>query len=125
MVVSFHFACSDSPGINDDSVENQTVFILETVYYYQGVDFANSGDYQNAIESFDRAIELKPDYAEVFYNRGLAYIKLGKYTKAIDDFTQVTLLNSDRPEFLTMSFYNRGNVYNLLEQYDKGIKRHC
>ena len=121
MVVGFHLACGDSSETNDDPSENETIFLVESIYYDQGIDFANSGDYQNAIDSFDKAIEVKPDFAEVFYNRGVAYIKLGKYTKAIDDFTQVILLNSDRSGFLTMAFYNRGNVYNLLEEYDKGI----
>ena len=50
MVVGFHFACGDSSETNDDSSENETVFVVESIYYDQGIDFANSGDYQNAIE---------------------------------------------------------------------------
>ena len=121
MLVGFHLACGDSSEPNDEASENETMFVVESIYYDQGIEFANSGDYQSAIDSFDRAVEVKPDFAEVFYNRGFAYVKLGEYTKAIDDFTQVILLKPDRPEFLTMAFYNRGNVYNLLEEYNKGI----
>jgi len=114
-------ACTDSTETVDSYDPNESVFLLEEAYYTEGIDFVNSGDYKNAISSFDKAIELKPDYAEVFHNRGLTYLKLKNYAKATDDFTQVILLKPDKPEFLTMAFYNRGNIYNLLEQYNKGI----
>ena len=107
MVLVVHLACTDASESSDDSEENQTVFMVEAVYYDQGVDSASAGDYENALKNFDKAIELKPDYAEVFYNRGFIYIKLNEYSKAIDDFTKVIILQPDRPEFLTMAFYNR------------------
>ena len=60
----------------------------ETELYNQGVEFAESGHYQYAIASFDKAIELKPDYHEAYYERGNAYNINGEYSKAIDDYNK-------------------------------------
>ena len=37
---------------------------------------------------YNRAIEIKPDYAEAYYNRGNAYNGLGNYKQAIEDLKQ-------------------------------------
>jgi tetratricopeptide (TPR) repeat protein len=42
-----------------------------------------------------KAIELKPDLAEVFYCRGFAQCKLEKYEEAIEDFTKTLKLKPD------------------------------
>jgi len=47
-------------------------------HFYSGVEKANSGDYQGAIEDYDKAIELNPKDAEAYYNRGLAKIGMGQ-----------------------------------------------
>ena len=39
-----------------------------------------------AIADFDRALELKPDFAEAYYNRGQAYASVGDKEKARLDF---------------------------------------
>ena len=44
------------------------------------------GNYRQAIEDLNRAIEIKPDYAEAYNNRGIAYKGLGNYNQAIKDF---------------------------------------
>ena len=36
-----------------------------------------SGNYTAAIQDYNKAIELNPDYANAYYNRGLAKYKLG------------------------------------------------
>ena len=57
------------------------------------------GEYQLAIENFDRAIWF--DYSnEVlfssgYYNRGLAYAKLGNLSEAIANFTKAIKIKPD------------------------------
>ena len=121
MMIVFPFACSDSTETNDAPDENETVFILDSAYFTEGFYFANAGDYKNAISSFDKAIELKPDYAEVYYNRGYIYLKLEQYSTAINDFSEVISLNPSKNQTLIMTYFNRGTSYNRLEEYEKGI----
>src|SRR5665213_1143019 len=51
------------------------------------VKFKNQ-DYKGAIEQFDKAIDLKPDYAEAYFGRGDARLMLENYPAAIKDFDQ-------------------------------------
>jgi PGF-CTERM protein len=59
----------------------------------QGFRFLESGDYEKAIECFDKAIELNPNYTDAYLNRGLAYLYLEQNERAIEDFEKVIELN--------------------------------
>ena len=41
------------------------------------------GRFAEAIEAFERAIEIKPDFAPAFHNLGLAWWRLGKANQAM------------------------------------------
>jgi tetratricopeptide (TPR) repeat protein len=47
-----------------------------------GVEQGKSGNYDGAIASFLKAIELDPDYAESYNNLGFAYYRKGEYAQA-------------------------------------------
>ncbi len=57
---------------------------------------ANLGQYQRAVEDFDNAIRLDPQYALAYSNRALAYTLLEKYTEAQQDVDQAVELGQDR-----------------------------
>jgi tetratricopeptide (TPR) repeat protein len=46
-------------------------------WYKKGNTFFNSGKYEEAIEAYDKAIEIKPDYPEDWSNLGTALSKIG------------------------------------------------
>ena len=46
-------------------------------YGYRGIAYIKLGQYQRAIEDYNAAIRLKPDYAEAYNSRGIAYLKQG------------------------------------------------
>jgi len=48
-----------------------------------------------AIESFDKAIAIKPDYAEAWYYRGGALGNLGRYSDAVISFDKAIAINQD------------------------------
>ena len=45
-------------------------------YLNRGSAYAGLRQYQRAIQDYDRAIQLNPNYAKAYYNRGLAYKEL-------------------------------------------------
>jgi tetratricopeptide (TPR) repeat protein len=51
-----------------------------------GLSTRNLQQYQRAIEDYDRAIQLKPDYADAYNNRGNAYSDLKQHQRAIEDY---------------------------------------
>ena len=48
-----------------------------------GVVFNELGEVQKAITCYQKAINIKPDYADAYYNLGNALHKLNKYQEAI------------------------------------------
>jgi tetratricopeptide (TPR) repeat protein len=87
-------------------------------YNNRGVAYASLGNYRQAIEDFNRVIEIKPDYAETYLNRGLAYDDLGNYRQAIEDFNRVIEI---KPGFAE-AYLNRGLAYNNLGNYRQAIE---
>ena len=45
---------------------------------FEGVTYSDKGKQDRAIEDYNRAIELKPDFADAYNNRGIAYSKKGE-----------------------------------------------
>lgn len=42
-------------------------------YYYRGCARVNAQKYDGAIDDFEKAVELKPDYADAYFNMGRVY----------------------------------------------------
>ena len=53
-------------------------------YYYRGCAKVNALNYQGAIEDFQKAIELKPDYADAYFNLGRTYYLMNDADKACE-----------------------------------------
>lgn len=73
---------------------------------------------QRAIEEFDRAIQLKPDFAGAYYGRGCAYARLALHDRAIQDYDRAIQL---QPDFADA--YNvRGMAYSKLQHHQDAIR---
>ncbi len=56
-------------------------------YYNMGIAEAKQGNYDEALEDFNKAIELKPEYINAYINRAYyAKENLGDYEGAIEDY---------------------------------------
>ena len=53
-----------------------------------GVAYKENSDFSAAIESYRKAISLKPGLVEAYNNLGLAYNKLGEYQKSNDAYNK-------------------------------------
>ena len=53
-------------------------------YYLRGCAKINAQKYQEAILDLEKAIELKPDYADAYFNIGRAYFILNEEEKACE-----------------------------------------
>ncbi len=93
-------------------------------YYNRGVKKSNSGDYQEAINDFNKAIELKTNYTEAYHSRGLAKFGLGDKQEAVQDFNQAIILNPDYIQaYSVRGICNRelGNMQEAINDFDKLI----
>lgn len=53
-------------------------------YYYRGCAKVNALKYREAILDFEKAIELKPDYADAYFNLGKTYYLMDDEDKACE-----------------------------------------
>lgn len=87
------------------------------VYYCLGKIYINKGNYQEAIEHFNKFIAAEPDDVEVYYVRGNAKQKSGDYEGAIQDYA-VTI--KQNPDFAD-AYYARGVTQLRLDKYQSAI----
>ena len=65
------------------------------------------GDDKGALEDFNRAIDLKPDYGAAYHSRATLHTKLGQTDDAAEDIRMVTHLTQQNIE----TFANENNVW--------------
>ncbi len=85
--------------------------------HQSGDAYVNKGQYDRAIEAFNRAIEINPRHADAYNNRGLAYVNKGQYDHAISDFNKAIEINPKN----AAAYNNRGYAYVNKGQYDRAI----
>jgi tetratricopeptide (TPR) repeat protein len=88
------------------------------IHNSRGSEYIGLANYSEAIKDFNRAIEIKPDYADAFYNRGIAYSKLGQHQRAIENYIKAIHLKPHDSD----AYYNRGNSYAELGQHQRAIE---
>ena len=53
-------------------------------YYYRGCAKVNEQKYTEAVLDFEKAVELKPDYADAYFNLGRTYYLMNDEDKACE-----------------------------------------
>jgi len=53
------------------------------------------GKYGEAIECYDKALEIDPDEAGVWYNTGIILILLGRYEEAVECYDKALEINPE------------------------------
>jgi Tfp pilus assembly protein PilF len=77
----------------------------------------NHGHSELALVSYNRAIELRPDYAEAYNNRGNALRGLGRYAAALANYDRAIAL---KPNFVE-AHYNRGRTSRDLGRPEEAV----
>lgn len=73
-------------------------------YNRQGIKSYNAKKFYDAINNYDFAIMLDPDYYEAFTNRAAAKLAIGKFFEAIEDCDSAIALMHDN----TTAYHHRG-----------------
>ena len=67
---------------------------------------AEEGDWQQALQKYDRLVELSPDNGEVYNGRGAILLEQGKYELALEDLEKAVEQSRDNAIY----WYNLGLV---------------
>lgn len=80
--------------------------------------------FARALNSYEQALAIRPDFAEASYNRGVVLQEMGRIDEAIASYDRAITL---RPDYAD-AFYNRGNILlalgnaeAALSSYDQAI----
>ncbi len=75
-------------------------------YLLEGTEQSMRGEYERAIATLTKAIELDPQHAEAYMNRGIAHLESGQVEKALQDFSESLRLESN-----PLCYYNRAQAW--------------
>lgn len=98
-------------------IANEKNYETASVLFYRGLASDNKGKYKEAIDYYDRVIELNPNDARAYSNRGLAKSNLRQHREAIGDFNKAIELDPND----AIDYSNRGDVKGELGQHQKAI----
>ncbi len=87
------------------------------VYYKRGLAYSEFGMYKDALEDFNKVVELYPKFNYGYFYRGSSYWHLRKYEQAIADFTKAIELDAKDLH----SYYNRGLCYKDEKEFNMAI----
>ena len=88
------------------------------LFNIKGSCLCETGDLNNSIISFEKAITLKPDYAEALFNLGVAYQKLNQSDMAIETYEKALVFQHAYPA----AHHNLGIIYFNKNQLSSAIK---
>ncbi len=63
--------------------------------YNKGIDYYNSGQFDQAVDCFRKAIDLEPNYIDAYYNLGMTFDYLKQYEASISMFKELLIRKPD------------------------------
>ncbi len=80
--------------------------------------YGRQGDKQRALQEFQKAVELKPDYGDGYHNLANTYRELGQTDKALENYQNALKFNPN----LWQSYQNIAAIYFQEKMYDKALE---
>jgi tetratricopeptide (TPR) repeat protein len=92
------------------------------LHYYLGLVYHTKGMKQEAMEEFQRAIELRDNYSEAHNYLGTLYLDDGLWDKAITEFEKA--LSNPVYDTPAVPLYNEGWAYYLKKDYKNALDKY-
>ena len=111
--------------INQGAVASESTTEDAEFWFNQGLHEYRSEDFEGAIASFDRVVDLKPDDREAWYNRGNALSELGRLEDAIASFDRAIEIKPDSYDAWNdrgISLHDLGKYEEAIASFDRAIE---
>jgi len=86
-------------------------------YFVKGNNYWRNGQYQLAIETFEKLLQINPNYAKAYDNLGGAYYSSGQSEKAINSYQKSIQIDSRS----AVPYQGLGIVYAGMGQYQEAL----
>jgi len=113
-------------GKHDEALESaNSTQDLAKVWYNRAVVLRNEGKFNEALDAYDKAIELDPQDAEARIDKGMTFLVMGKFNESLAAFDEALVIEPNsstlwREEGLVLSRMGRFN--DSLKAYEEAIK---
>ncbi len=104
-------SAKESKAQYDDSIRQ----LQATDLYERGQSYATAGDYQQAINAFDKVTSLRPNDSKAYSGRGIIFALIGNYSRATIDFNRAVRLNPQK----TIYYEQRNIAVRMLKAPDR------
>jgi len=102
---------------NDDDQQTQNLPDPVEAWFKLGIMQAEAQDWETALTSWEKTVELEPELAEAWHNQGTMLAQLGRLTEALSCFERSLELNPDN----FSAWNNRGNALYNLKRWEGAI----
>ncbi|AFZ34204.1 Tetratricopeptide TPR_1 repeat-containing protein [Stanieria cyanosphaera PCC 7437] len=100
-----------------NSVEHQPTLELVEGWFNLGLKQATAGDFDGAVMSWEKALEINPNLSAAWHNRGSALGRLGKYSEAIESFDQALVIDPNNYQ----AWNDRGHALYQLQKWEEAV----
>jgi protein O-mannosyl-transferase len=87
-------------------------------YYNRGFAFMNNKKNDEALKDYNKAIELKPDYADAYLSRGNLFLNAKRNDEALKDYNKAIEL---KPGYADI-YLSRGTLFIFEQRNDEALK---
>lgn len=86
-------------------------------FQHRGELYAKKGEDRRAIEDFNKALEIDPEFVPALVSRGNAFVRIGAIKLAMKDYSRALEINPDEAN----AHNNIGYLLFIMGEVDKGI----
>jgi tetratricopeptide (TPR) repeat protein len=87
-------------------------------HLWEGITFAQAGEYRDAIRAYNMAISFSNRYVDAYRNRAHAYFQLGEFDNAIESFNECIRLQPAAFNY----YFERGLCFENLGKPDEAVQ---
>ena len=97
-----------------NSLEN---YDLSDFYYLQGLIYKRMEKWDEAIKSFDKAIEIRKNFSECIYEKGAVYFEKKNYKKSIEFLDQAIKFDSQNH----FAYFKKGQCLIVMQNFKEAL----
>ena len=98
----------------------------EKILIHKGIDKVRRMEYEEALEIFDRVIEMNPNIPEAWNNRGVTLYRLGRVDEAVESCDRSLAIDAENLEALRnkgLALRRLGRLEEALQAYETVLRR--
>ena len=114
-------------GLLDIAVQRGDEGLEGKTWLYGAKLCLSEGKYDDALEAFDKVLEINPKNESTLFGKGLALTMLGRYEDALEAFDKVLEINpqnEDTPFWKGFMLFSLGRYEDALKAYDNALEIH-